>query len=102
MQSTKCSFDGCDLPTHAKGLCIGHYQQHRKGKALSPLRPKLTLEQRFWQKVRKTGGCWEWGAAANSHGYGHISVDGRMRPAHRVAWELTNGPIPEGMDLDHR
>lgn len=25
-----------------------------------------------------------------------------MRPVHRLAWELTNGPIPENMDLDHR
>lgn len=103
MQSTKvCSFPGCDLPTHAKDLCIGHYQQNRKGKALSPLQPKLTLEQRFWQKVRKTGSCWLWTAAAHSHGYGLIWVDGQMRRAHRLAWELINGPVPDGLDLDHR
>lgn len=41
-------------------------------------------------------------AATNSHGYGHIRVDGRNRRAHRVAWEFINGPIPEGMFLDHR
>lgn len=102
MKPIKCSFDGCEKPALAKGLCNGHYKQQRKGQALSPLRPKLTLEQRFWQKVRKTESCWEWGASTDSPGYGRVWVDGRMRPAHRVAWELTNGPIPDGMFLDHR
>lgn len=104
MQSTKCSFDGCDNPHKARGLCDGHYRQQRKGKELRPLRPSsrgLTLEQRFWVKVNKTRDCWLW-TASTSDGYGHINVDGRMRRAHRVSWEFINGPIPKGMDLDHR
>lgn len=103
MKPTKvCSFEGCDNPALAKGLCNGHYQQNRKGNALRPLRPKLTLEQRFWQKVRKTESCWEWIGSGNGKGYGRIWVDGRLRYAHRVAWELTNRPVPQDMDLDHR
>lgn len=102
MQSTRtCTTDGCDKPIRAKSLCNGHYIQQRKGQELRPLRPKLTLEQRFWQKVRKTGSCWEWTAATTAGGYGHIKVDGRMRRAHRLAWEFINGPIPDGMGLDH-
>ena len=103
MQST-CTFPGCDKPTHAKDLCGGHYRQQRKGQELRPLRPSsqgLTLEQRFWAKVRKTDECWLWTAVTNGNGYGHIRADGRMRYAHRLAWEFMNGPVPSGMDLDH-
>jgi hypothetical protein len=35
-------------------------------------------------------------------GYGMFNVGGRQLRAHRVAWELVNGPIPPGMDLCHR
>ena len=103
MQSTKiCSFPGCGKPHYGKGLCQGHWTQQRRGQELRPLRPKLTLEQRFWSKIRKTPDCWVWTAVTDSNGYGLIRVDGRMRSTHRVAWELTNEPIPDGMFLDHR
>lgn len=62
---------------------------------------RVPLADRFWAKVSKTDTCWLWTAAKTGQGYGHIKVDGRMRPAHRVSYELAIGPIPEGMDLDH-
>lgn len=34
-------------------------------------------------------------------GYGGLSIGGRRRRAHRVAWELHRGPIPEGLVIDH-
>jgi len=45
--------------------------------------------------------CWLWTAATSGNGYGHLRVDDRMRPAHRVGFELVNGPIPDGLELDH-
>jgi len=64
-----------------------------------------TLAARFWPKVEKTDGCWNWIAGKNAHGYGAIAAgqgkNKSMLRAHRVAWELTNGPIPEGLQLDH-
>lgn len=67
---------------------------------------KRTIEQRWWPKVRMTDGCWYWTGARHTSGYGLINrayVDGRSIPAwaHRVAYELAVGPIPEGMVLDH-
>jgi hypothetical protein len=65
------------------------------------------MQERFWPKVRKTNGCWEW-VGARWQGkfkelrYGKFSVDGRPRPAHRISWELNRGPIPEGMLVLHR
>ena len=103
MQSTKiCSFPGCGKPHYAKGLCDGHYTQKRKGQELRPLRSQITLEKRFWAKVEKTDECWVWTAVTNSKGYGRIKADGQMRYAHRVSWQFANGPIPDGMFLDHR
>ena len=50
---------------------------------------------RFWSKVQTGDGCWKWDGAIASHGYGVLNVNGRIKRAHRVAWELLNGPIPE-------
>jgi hypothetical protein len=59
---------------------------------------------RFWSKVRRLGpdDCWEWQAARNSHGYGALAVDGVMRGAHVVSWELANGAVPVGQSVLHR
>jgi hypothetical protein len=35
-------------------------------------------------------------------GYGLLSDGSRKRSAHRVSWELSNGPIPDGMCVLHR
>ena len=47
-------------------------------------------------------GCWEWRAGRYSGGYGGASVNGRSVKVHRLAWELTNGAIPDGMFVLHR
>lgn len=57
--------------------------------------------KRFWDKVDKSGDCWEWAAACNSSGYGHIKLDGAMILAHRLSWILANGPIPDNLCICH-
>lgn len=62
------------------------------------------LETRFWRKVQKDPGpCWLWTGAKDRWGYGKIKIGvGRgQRVAHRVAYELLVGAIPEGLELDH-
>lgn len=54
----------------------------------------------FWDRVDASGDCWEW-QGPRARGYGRVSIDGRMRPAHRVAYETLVGPVPEGLVLDH-
>lgn len=63
----------------------------------------LRLRWRFWAKVQRApgDGCWEWQAALNHSGYGIFSVRGCPRLAHRVSWELANGPIPAGELVCH-
>ena len=59
---------------------------------------------RFWSKVDRPSpySCWEWTAYLNPRtGYGQFTIGGTVDVAHRVAWELTHGPVPEGKELDH-
>lgn len=62
----------------------------------------MTREERFWAKVKKSDGCWEWVGAVNSRGYGFLWVDKRSFRAHRLSWEIHHGPIPSGLLVCHR
>lgn len=58
--------------------------------------------ERFWSKVEQTDSCWLWLASLSAEGrYGRFCIRGKDRRAHRVAYELLVGPIPEGMTIDH-
>jgi len=59
---------------------------------------------RFWAKVDTSGECWIWQAAiVLKYGMFSMRIDGKryMKKAHRIAYELLEGPIPEGHGLDH-
>lgn len=62
------------------------------------------IAERFWPKVDKRGPdeCWPWKASVTHQGYGHTNVNGRTAAAHRVSYELSTGPIPEGLGVLHR
>jgi len=65
----------------------------------------------FWERVDKNGPipayrpdlgpCWIWTGPKNPGGYGTPYFQGKMRRAHRVAYELILGTIPAGKQLDH-
>lgn len=61
----------------------------------------LTIEERFWSKVEKGPGCWTWTAQHSPRGYGRFKVNGRLVQAHRWSYEDANGPIPDGLHVDH-
>lgn len=66
-------------------------------------RRRMTRDEKiakFWSNVDKTGDCWTWTAATRS-GYGAFGFDGKVQRAHRLAWELTRGPIPDGIIVMH-
>lgn len=99
-----CEMDGCEKPRHARGLCSTHQSKiRRKGSPAGPVRAWLPVADRFWALVTKTETCWLF-ANVQSNGYGSLSgavTNGRSNLAHRVAYELLIGPIPEGLQLDH-
>jgi hypothetical protein len=65
---------------------------------------RIPLEVRFWQRVRKDqDGCWRWtGHCRRTNGYGTIRISEQSKLAHRVSWEMANGPIPDGTFVCHR
>lgn len=59
--------------------------------------------ERFWARVDRDGpdGCWVWLGSKHDFGYGWFWAQGRSLNAHRVAWELTYGSIPDGLQVMH-
>lgn len=78
------------------------------GKEFTTRYPKsffCSLDCRFWDSVDKEGhpkGCWIWKKYKSKYGYGKVGVENRdVVAAHRVSYELTYGPIPEGLFILH-
>lgn len=65
---------------------------------------RIPIEQRFWSKVLKSDGCWEWKANKHIFGYGLIfdEVGKKPKTAHRVSWEIHQGSIPKGLCVLHK
>jgi len=59
--------------------------------------------KRFWERVNICGEneCWNWLAGKTKGGYGVFKIKRKSYYAHRIAWELTNGKISEGIDACH-
>lgn len=61
----------------------------------------------YFQKLIRTGytdrpgECWPWPGCKRDDGYGQIMFNGWVQKAHRVAYELHVGPIPDGLMIDH-
>lgn len=102
MSDRTCSIDGCEKPSRARGWCNRHWMRWRRhgdpeanvGDRHHDVQKALDARSE-WQ-----GECLVW-TGALTHGYGHIRVQGADMRVHRLAWESFNGPIPEGMVLDH-
>lgn len=67
----------------------------------------MTVEQRLLDKCvpEPNSGCWLWTASSTkhpTHPYGMIGFKGKVRIAHRVAYECWVGPIPQGMHVCHK
>ncbi len=98
-----CVIEGCYNLAEKRYLCNPHYQRLRLGRIVdAPMRPKkYESEQHALEyNTEKTEHGLIWiGCVRN--GYGVVQVSGRSYTAHRLAWELVNGPIPPYHELDH-
>jgi hypothetical protein len=61
------------------------------------------VADRLWEKIEvgPDWECWPRSGAHNSKGYGHLDVQGITLDAHRLVWEYTYGPIPDGLRVLH-
>ena len=96
-----CESPGCPNRHRARGYCHTHYMAlwHAGG---VPKMDRPPTADRFWSfvDVRGHDECWEWTGGRNT-GYGQFVIGRRTWYAHRIAYELQVGPIPEGMQIDH-
>jgi hypothetical protein len=77
------------------GYNIGMGRTNRKTEA-------LTQRDAFWLRVTYSDHCWEWDAQRSPDGYGQARWNDRQyEQAHRRAWLLTRGPIPDGIRVLH-
>lgn len=60
-----------------------------------------SVADRFWEKVDRSGECWLWMANRHRRGYGQFRTRRGTSKAHRVVWELTYGPVPDGLFVCH-
>lgn len=107
MADRTCSVDGCVNSTKCRGWCGKHYNRVKRYGSPDVVHRLVgaTDEERFWSKVEKTDDCWQWTASTmgGRYPYGWFSKSGvkSVGHAHRFSYELHNGPIPEGLVVDH-
>ena len=72
--------------------------------AIAPM--EHSIDDRFWSKVwvddEPEDCCWLWVGGKSGRGYGVFWMNGQLRPASRVAYILTYGPVPDDMQICHR
>jgi len=84
-------------------------KRHRPNGNFCSVRCKFppTREERlsyFWDDVDMDtpDHCWPWMIGKDQAGYGHLMIRGKHEIAHRVAYEIANGPIPPGLEVMHK
>ena len=102
-----CIIEGCSRETYCRSACEACYRRHWKQGRLDELpasRPQpwrgMSREEYFWSRVDKSGECWTWMGPLDD-GYGRIRFRDQGMYAHRFAWSLAHGDIPDGMTVDH-
>lgn len=104
-----CTVDGCERKHKSKGLCATHYKFYSVhgyigGKVIKPLSERLFAKVDKSPGIGPNGDCWEWRGYVHPTGYGQIGrgkASEGMVHTHRAVYELTNGPIPEGLWVLH-
>lgn len=61
---------------------------------------KQPWQERIFKFIQKTTSCWLW-TGAKDFGYGRLKVNGKMRQAHRLMWELYYGKPDANLDVCH-
>lgn len=69
-----------------------------------PKQSKAKSVERFWSRVDQSAGrlaCWPWTGSTKEKGYGQTYFMGKVVRTHRLAFELENGPVPNGLMVCH-
>ena len=73
----------------------------QSGKELSAVKESLSVDERFIKQIDKSGECWTW-KGHKHNGYGRFNATHTEKIyAHRYAYELWIGVIPNGSVVQH-
>ena len=85
--------------TFSKDIGPSGFPRKSSNKSIGP----LAVEPRLLNyEPEPNSGCWIWLGHQSPSGYGMLSVNGRPQYVHRLIYERQYGPIPNGLELDHR
>jgi len=98
---------GCGVLFKTQSWRVGRFHDRicagNAGRKARAFKMDATFASRFWARVEKTGTCWLWKGSPTSSGYGKLKCGERgLQQAHRIAWELTHGEIPEDKKVLHK
>lgn len=99
-----CSVRECKrTDINSRNMCNKHYARYRRHGDPLGGRERATrgIAESMAAHTSPQGECQVWTGAKVRNGYGVVSYNGKRELAHRVAYELSNGTIPDGLVIDH-
>lgn len=101
-----CKMEGCEKKVRTAGFCSMHYVRwwrHRNPLEILMHGNTKTIDQLLWNKAEiDLNGCLIFGGCKNYKGYGRAYFEGKEWSAARLAWYVTHGDIPDGLQVCHR
>jgi len=94
-----CLAEGCERVVMCRSLCTQHYQRQKRLGTLDP--PTRNPIAEFWSRSEPQGECLIRTGCTTPDGYGRLAVAGVDTYAHRYAYQLTYGSVPDGLVIDH-
>jgi hypothetical protein len=91
----------CGCPFLAAPRKSGEVRRYCSYSCATRSHKRPTLTDRLWSRVLKGADCWEWQGGRTPHGYGRLYYQGHYQLTHRLVYELTYGPIPDGILVCH-
>jgi len=100
-----CRISGNDAALERERRPLTHLAALTGRHAMADSTPEQTIYQivsdDFWRMIDKSGSCWMYTGTLNNWGYGQFRIGSKRVFAHRLAWMLTHGSIPEGLLVCH-
>ena len=93
-----CSVWDCIKPLKESGLCSMHTARLARTGRLTI----KSIQEKIFENVVKENGCWIWQKYTNKLGYGRFRFKSKKELAHRVAYRVFNGLIPDGLLVLHK
>lgn len=96
--------EACNTPFRARQSHIERGKARFCSKKCAQSHWAKTEAERFHERVDRSAGpdcCWPWTGPPGPGGYGVYKFQGKNQKAHRVAWQLANGPVPDGLKVLH-